>query len=304
MYNIVIPVDFKYREEDIFNKLLKFIKILKNTKIKLIFVCAKRNKIQEKKLSNVVKNIKNFFLFFNLETRNYVELAKLRNIGVIKCTDDTIIFCDADIFPDIKLFNYLASRVKNDNFSILPTLYLKKEIFPSNKKKIFFQKNYIQHIAIPSFVMSFKRKDFFRIGGLHEGYHGHGYEDFEFLIKLSFLYKKIKNTHDLLVDKTYKNALFAEGFRAHLGKLCINNLLNNKIAHHIYHKKNRFNFYYLRRYFNKFLFKIRMKAYLSRYKKLKTYNCKYPIYKEIFLSNKKKFKHLKFFSYLFNNSKI
>lgn len=285
MYSIIIPIDFKYREDDIFNKLLRFIKILKNKKISLIFVCAKRNKVQEKKLIHLVKNIKNIFLFFNYFTKTSVELAKLRNIGVSRCFDDIILFCDIDIFPDIKLFNYLASRVKKDNFSILPTIYLKKNIHTFNTKKNFFlAENYIQHLAIPSFIVSFKRKDFLKIGGLYEGYKGHGYEDFEFLIKLSFLYKKIKNTEDLLVDKTYKNPIFTEGFRGYLAKLCIDNLLRNKIAFHIYHKKNRFNFYYLRRYLNKFLFRIRIKAYLSKYKKLKKSNFKYPIYKKSFYS--------------------
>jgi predicted glycosyltransferase involved in capsule biosynthesis len=85
------------------------------------------------------------------------------------------------------------------------------------------------------------------IKGFDERFRGHGYEDFDFLIRLYELHGMLKKFNDFTLDKTERSPLFAVGFRRYLGEACLEVLLEKDMAFHLYHEKDGHEDYYLAR---------------------------------------------------------
>jgi len=182
----------------------------------------------------------------------------LRNLAVSSAKFETILFLDADIYADIELFQYLACRVAGgEPYAMLPCLYLT----PTGTRELlsrkigmdiingFFQfdRKKVLHLAMPSSIIAMKKEDYFSLGGFNEAYKGHGYEDFDFMMRLIMKSSKVKAASEILIDKPYRAPLLSEGFRAVLAEKCIPHVLEKKFAFHLWHPRNGKESYYLRR---------------------------------------------------------
>lgn len=198
----------------------------------------------------------------------------LRNMGGEAIGTEHALLLDADIFPDIGLLHEMHAAVLSgaEPFAMAPCLYLtqagsrhaqqRRPIGQIFERFLQFDKSLVHHLASPSSVMVFAMDDFCAIGGFCEQYHGHGYEDFDFMIRLALHTGAIEPSSELLVDRTYNAPLLADGFRALLSPLCLNRILAKRFALHLFHEKQGRDPYYLQRTANAELFRQRMAALL------------------------------------------
>lgn len=269
---IIIPIDLDRRGIDILEKLKFIVHIIIKSNFELSIGHNDKNSQLDKNLKNFIKSInKSSIKQIYLHSSNvseYSNMAKLRNIAFSSVKTEYILLLDVDIYPDIKAFEYfLHLAVENNSFSMAPCLYLTekgtkelKNNFQFYKKRIVkeylqYSRNYVLHLAIPSSVIFLKSDDFKTLNGFNEDYSGHGYEDFDFMIKLAVKYNLINLDSSLLIDKTYVAPLLSFGFRAELAKLCLENVLDKKFVFHLHHPRNSKEGYYKAREKNSEIFK-------------------------------------------------
>ncbi len=272
---IVTPVDLKYRPKDLIKKLLLLCREISNSNLKIVVVHHYRESNNDLYLSNILSSLagKKISYIKVQESDNDINLSRLRNIGVSKVLSDIAILIDVDVYPDIKLFLNLAQDViLNKGISIAPCLYLTRlgtKLLNSGAvdflllKSLSFDFNYYLHWAIPSSVIAFNVKDYLKVGGFFEGYVGHGYEDFDFIVRIAIHLKLIDSSWELIKDRSYTAPLLSSGFRAALGCLCISNLIKGNIAFHQFHNKNHSSSYYKQRVNNSIIFKKRLESLLQ-----------------------------------------
>ena len=247
---IVTTVDFCFRPLSIFFRAYKFFKNCNNINIQVIVGHANRSKICDFLfLMMCKKKFKNIhivsFDFKNVKNNNSI----LRNISSKEVKTKFIIFSDIDLYFDSDIIKYVIIDAERNKFSILPCLYLSKfgtKNFNKDKNRINIINKWllwdirnVLHLAIPSSFICLEKEIFDKIHGFDEKYEGHGYEDFDFMVRLLNYYNCIKFNNKSIIDKTYIAPLFAEGFRADLAAFCIKNIIKKKIVLHLYHKKNK-----------------------------------------------------------------
>ena len=89
---------------------------------------------------------------------------------------------------------------------------------------------------------------------------GHGYEDFDFMLRL-FKYKNlIEFSQDIVVDEPYLAPLMSVGLRALLAKPFLQTLLSTHYFLHLFHSKDQAEDYYQKHHINQDIF---MKKYHS-----------------------------------------
>ncbi|MBV2229749.1 capsular biosynthesis protein, partial [Escherichia coli] len=159
-------------------------------------------------------------------------------------------------------------------FYILPCLYLtkhgthiliKKKISVELLKKRYFdfsRKEFL-HLASPSSITILKSESYKKIHGFDESFQGHGYEDFDFLIRLYNHHFLSKLKSDFLIDKPCHSPLFTTGFRKYLGEYCLDILLQKDLALHLYHDKKHNDSYYSAREENYRIFRDKYKNAIS-----------------------------------------
>lgn len=203
-----------------------------------------------------------------------VNLARMRNTAMQAVSADIVVLLDADIVPDARLLCALSGEVAaGAPLAMAPCLYLSRAgnrlvTRPGGKEAIIrrafaFSNEFITHWALPSSVMAVRRSDYLALGGFHEAYVGHGYEDFDFMLRLALHVGLIEPRTGLLVDRAYRAPLLSEGFRAALGRLCIPHLLDGHLAFHFHHVKDRHSGYQRRRTENAEIFRRRLTDWLS-----------------------------------------
>jgi predicted glycosyltransferase involved in capsule biosynthesis len=268
--SLIAIVDLINRPKDLIKKLKQLCKILSDSEFNLV-ICHRNRALKfDQKLEELFSrfNQPNFNFFSVILDKPNVELSRLRNLAVDQVETEFVLLIDLDIYPDMTLFRNLAEKVlKREKFSIAPCIYLtnKGSRFAHTLKKeeliekcMNFSDDIYMHWAIPSSVMAFRKDDFLSIGGFFEGYLDHGYEDFDFIVRLACHHGVLSKTSQLLIDKTYRASLLSEGFRSSLGSLCIDNLLEGNIAFHLYHYKDENSEYYKQRINNSMIFNKRM----------------------------------------------
>ncbi len=251
MFTIIIPIDLTFRPGDIFDKAIFFAVKAGEEKIKLVFGLNDRETFWDEKFYRVLSSYKNVVVNKIVRNNSSVNSSLLRNVAFEKVMTKYVVIYDVDIYPDFSmLYKYvklLSSNVRP--FYILPCLYLSKygsvrllsgiENLSTLKEKYFsFSRKEFLHLASPSSLTIMKSNDFEAINGFDISYEGHGYEDFDFLLRLSKLYNIFDYCDDFYLDKVARSPLFAVGFRKYLGKLCIDCLLNKEFAFHLYHEKD------------------------------------------------------------------
>lgn len=266
---LVIPLDLTRRSNVLAQRVSHMAEVCGKAGFNLIIGNADRCFPEEEKFKQLMRRYLHVTVVSKPGNSELPNLARLRNIAAQAAHDEVLLFLDADIAPDIDLFTELARQVMQGSpLAMAPCVYLSEQgtrryetgtpldeiiqgclnFFPAD----------VMHWALPSSVMAMRREDFLELGGFHYGYAGHGYEDFDFMLRFALRKQLLEPSADLLIDRPYRAPLLAEGFRGALGTLCLPNLLQGHIATHLFHHRDSAEDYYVRRTANAHLFSERM----------------------------------------------
>lgn len=257
MLTAIIPIDLKRRPKELIKRAISLAENAHHHNVKTIFGHNDRETRYDKKLKYLIGSVPSAQIVSSINTSEGINSSLLRNIAFSKVDSNYIILLDADIHPDFKLFNKYKEKLKREEspFYILPCLYLteygsnilNKNIISTEdaKNKYFsFSRKEFLHLASPSSITILKSSDYAKLDGFNTNYQGHGYEDFDFLLRLSELHFASGKDYDFLIDKTARSPLFATGFKKYLGEFCIESLLAKDFAFHLYHTKDSKENYY------------------------------------------------------------
>lgn len=274
MDSIIVPVDLARRGASLLSRVLALVNSTASGKFEVVVAHADRGQPLDKKLCALLASAAHVTLVSEVSTLEFTNVSRLRNIGVAAASGEILLLLDADIAPDLALLTALCADVAaGAPLSIAPCLYLSKEGTRALERgastaslvqsALGFSAHNTLHWAVPSSVMAVRKSDYLRIGGFFEAYHGHGYEDFDFMLRLVFDLGICDPSLDYLLDRTYRAPLLSRGFRAELGALCISNLLDGRVALHKYHHNDNVDKYYQRRAANAGLFRARLSAVIA-----------------------------------------
>lgn len=260
MLTAIVPIDLSQRAFDIIKKSINMARAAELAKVHIIFGHNNRDSIFDILFLKSISKFKSTSIVSSKFYEHGVNSSLLRNKAFNKVTSEYLVLLDVDIWPD---FNVLIKYSKKINcgqqpFYIIPCLYLtkhgshrliKKKLSPPVLIEKFygFSRKEFLHLASPSSVTVMKSSDYRKLDGFNIEYDGHGYEDFDFLIRLSDHYNKLTHTTDLLMDKTTHSPLFSEGFRRYLGEICLETLFEKDMVFHLYHDKPKGSKYYAAR---------------------------------------------------------
>lgn len=272
--SLLTPLDLKRRPASLFFRIIKLAQVSGAAGFGLIIGHADRGSVYDVRLKRVMQRYSHVKIVTQERVDALPNLALLRNIAAHAAGAGVLVFLDADIEPDVKLFRSLADQVrKGVPLAMAPCIYLSQQgtqaLAQGTGVEIIIQSALeyspinVTHWALPSSVMALQQSDFFALGGFFEGFRGHGYEDFDFMIRFALAKHMIKPSQSLLIDRTYRAPLLAEGFRAELGVLCLANLLLGNVAVHLFHERDNEDAYYVQRNANAQLFRQRISMLLE-----------------------------------------
>ena len=261
--SIVIPVDLHRRSWDIYKRISTFVKQFSGSNINIILGCNHQPTFWVKLVQKLIQPHANFTLC--LVEAEACSLAKLRNTALASVQTKFVLFLDIDIYPDINMIKLAYKKTMSNpiHLEMFPCLYLSQkgskkvknwETSEFVKSYYDFRRDLIQHLAFPSSIILTDTQSVHAIQGFDEDYIGHGYEDFDFMLRL-FKYKGlIEYTQDILIDEPYLAPLMSTGLRALMAKPFLENLLTSYYFIHVFHKKNKAEDYYQKREINKQVF--------------------------------------------------
>jgi predicted glycosyltransferase involved in capsule biosynthesis len=266
--SIIVPLDFSQRPLDILFKAIHLCKAAHPTGCRIIFGHADRGTLVDRLAYKVLSSFSHSRVVCEKISSTAINTSLLRNIAFEKVETKFLLLLDVDIWPDIELFSkYLKLLVSGKSpLYFLPCIYLtktgsrklkKKQLDPEDLTKKFFnfsRKDFL-HIASPSSITFMYSEDFRSVGGFDQNFEGHGYEDFDFMLRLARYHKLISPTPSFFSNEPSRSPLFASGYRRELGRLCLPTLFNKDFAYHLHHAKPKASKYYEARTKNFEIFK-------------------------------------------------
>lgn len=261
---IVIPLDLNRRTRELFKRVEQYIEAFqKYPDIQLIFGCNASPLRWVKKITTKIQNHSNIQLVKVEDTS--CSLSRLRNKAIEQVITPYILFLDIDIWPDVELIKRILLEMQSDSckLSMFPCLYLNqkgsKRIKHWTSQQYIdayydFQRDLILHLAFPSSIILTDTESVRAIQCFDEQYIGHGYEDFDFMLRLFHFKKLIDYTEDILIDTPYLAPLMSRGLRAVLAKPFLKVLFSSNYFLHEYHAKDKQEQYHQLREVNKQLF--------------------------------------------------
>jgi predicted glycosyltransferase involved in capsule biosynthesis len=156
---------------------------------------------------------------------------------------------DVDIHADHDLLMHLLRQSQSgDSIAMVPVLYLnaigtlgmRRGLSADRLIHDFMsmRRRWTLHLALPSSFIAFRRCHLASSGLFDETYTGHGYEDFDFMIRLGLSSGILKPSPDLLMDEKTAAPLLARGFRSRLGQIGLQSLLDHRIGFHSFHARS------------------------------------------------------------------
>jgi predicted glycosyltransferase involved in capsule biosynthesis len=270
----IVPIDLAYRPLDILQKAFRLAKACESNGLRIIFGHNDRSTIYDKILKKIIEHFALSTCTSRPLSATDINSAALRNLAFEDVKTKYIILLDVDLHLDFDVVSRYYNRVHAsiDPFAILPCLYLTK--LGSNRlirKKITIKKlkeryfNYSRkeflHLASPSSVTILTSNDYATLNGFDIDFHGHGYEDFDFLVRLAALHKKITPSKNFFANIPHRAPLLSEGFRQSIGLLCLNALMNQDFIFHIYHSSPKRSNYHKNRASNFLRFREKHKEF-------------------------------------------
>lgn len=261
--SIVIPLDFHRRSWDFYRRVKRFVHMFAGQSVQLIFGCNAAPQFWVKCLQRLIAKHANMHVC--LVAAEASSLSKLRNAAIAAVKTKYVMFLDIDIVPDLNLVDLAYQQTLNHpkQISMFPCLYLSKQgsklIYEQSAQKFIeqyfdFRRDLILHLAFPSSIVLTDIASVREIGGFDEQFVGHGYEDFDFMLRLFHHKGLIEYSTDILVDEPYLAPLMSVGLRAVLAKPFLESLIQPVYFLHQFHKKDKDEDYYKKRIQNKDLF--------------------------------------------------
>ncbi|MEZ2903263.1 galactosyltransferase-related protein [Acinetobacter terrestris] len=258
--SIVIPIDLHRRSWDIYKRIRTFVQAFKNSSIQIIFGCNNQPKFWVNRVKKLIKSNSNIHL--SLVDAEASSLSKLRNTALRSVKTKYVLFLDIDIYPDLQTIHNIYKHViqQPNTLGMFPCLYLSKNGSKKIKKYstsdfiqhyFDFRRDLILHLAFPSSIILTDMTSVQAISGFDEAYIGHGYEDFDFMLRLFKHKNLIEYRADILIDEPYLAPLMSIGLRALLAQPYLEILLSQHYFLHIFHKKDKAEHYYQQREVNK-----------------------------------------------------
>lgn len=270
--SIVIPLDFSRRSKELYQRALSWAKTLAPTGLKLIYAC---HSSPEHWLNILKKHLaKMAGVQIICSPNSQSQLAKLRNCALAQVKTPYVLFLDVDIVANVEQIQQALLAVKQSptQLCMYPCLYLTArgtKLLPKHTIAEFkqyyyqFKREWILHLAFPSSIIICDLDSVKHIQGFDENYIGHGYEDFDFMLRL-FKYKNlIHYPAQLSIDHPYNAPLMATGFRALLSQTQLQQLLQPVYFLHAYHSKDQQEDYYQQRKKNQALFQQKFQALIE-----------------------------------------
>ncbi|MDR2341777.1 MAG: glycosyltransferase [Campylobacteraceae bacterium] len=254
---LIIPIDISRRPKEIFKRAVALAENISKEGFLAIFSINFKDDSINNKLLSILSSIINITVV-KAEGDN-VPLAKIRNTAISRTVTEYILFLDADIVFDANTIRYAIYKAieKKSRLTMLPCLYLTKkgsafiENNYSTKQMIDyffnFRRDLIMHIAFPTSLICVDTHSVVNIGGFDENFYGHGYEDFDFMIRLLSYKELMPIQESILIDNPYITLVLMDGLRADIAKTSVEELVSKKYILHLYHKKDIDDPYYINR---------------------------------------------------------
>lgn len=204
---------------------------------------------------------------------NYIRLEKYgrlfsagecRNIGVSHAETEFVTFQDIDLYASDEIYYRVLNKLKNMKFynelKIIPCLYLSEKL--SNKilnglnsgdqLEPSFESTYDLYLGADPEVLMYapvtsmiivKRTFFMENGGNNLSFHGHGYEDFEVLHRLSTLSNKFIKPVDYYNHNYKYHSSEYKGYRTYFSLFGRPLMGEGLFFVHLWHPKNENNQY-------------------------------------------------------------
>ena len=267
--SIIIPIDLSYRGRDILQRVQRLVKTTQQHPIRIILGCHAQPKREVHKLQQLIASSPHISCVFDDSQCGH--LSRLRNIALAQVQTSYVLFLDIDIHLNLPQILQTWADVKQHpaQLCMYPCLYLSKKgskqinrLTLAQFKQAYydFRRDLILHLAFPSSIIISDLASVQAIGGFDEQFIGHGYEDFDFMLRL-FQHKRLIDPQQpaLLVDETYLAPLMTTGFRALLAQSQLEQILQASYFLHVYHAKDKKSLYHQQRQANQQRFHLKLK---------------------------------------------
>jgi len=247
----IVPLDLQFRAKDIIAKAKLMVGLARGSDLKIVFALNDRGTKYDARLKSVLSGHPNASLVSGQFYHGAVNSAQLRNLAFAKVSTEHVVLLDVDLWLDLNLLKKHVAIVASGAvpFSVLPCLYLsmagsralltgRRSLSQLRDDYFAFSRKEFLHLANPSSILVMRSTDYRALGGFDREFSGHGYEDFDFMIRLASRYSLISASPDFLTNATTRSPLFVQGFRRELGRLCLEPMLDQDFFLHIFHAKS------------------------------------------------------------------
>ncbi|PPA04903.1 capsular biosynthesis protein [Pseudomonas sp. MWU12-2312b] len=247
----IVPLDLHFRPKDIIAKAKLMAEMSQGSSLKIVFAHNDRETKFDAMLKGGLSDYKDISLVSGRFYEGVVNSSLLRNIAFAQVSTTYLVLLDVDLWLDLGLLRKYLNLVLCGEvpFAILPCLYLSlvgSKALMSGKRSIeqlldnyfaFSRKEFL-HLANPSSIVVMQSADYESLEGFNIEFSGHGYEDFDFMIRLASLHSLVGSSPDFFSNATMRSPLFVQGFRRELGRLCLDALLERDFFFHVFHEKS------------------------------------------------------------------
>lgn len=281
--SIIVPFGLSKEREFIARRIQNKARFYKSDeKIEFIFVEG-FSSLENAELKNLIEAQGHRYLRDEKQFLNKAfSLAASRNLGALNARAEVILFLDADCFLSLNTLekllhlNLAKELASNTNeYLMLPCLYLSQEasaFFATQPPHLWdalaqndlarAQRKYVMSFARASSLVLFNKARFLALKGYDESFVGHGYEDFEFLLRLLSATTDFERLpRDLCFDSRSWEFSEFKGFRALFSLLGLEGASLGLYALHFWHENPNQNGYLNNREKNHAKFYEKLKAF-------------------------------------------
>ncbi|WP_448118313.1 galactosyltransferase-related protein [Pseudomonas serbica] len=247
----IVPLDLHFRAKDIIAKAKLMGEMSQGSSLKIVFAHNDRETKFDARLKGVLSDYKDVSLVSGRFYEGVVNSSLLRNIAFTEVSTQYLVLLDVDLWLDVGLLRKYLNLVCGGKapFAVLPCLYLslvgsralmsgKWSIKQLRDNYFAFSRKEFLHLANPSSIVVMQSADYESLEGFNTEFSGHGYEDFDFMIRLASLHSLVSSSPDFFSNAVMRSPLFVQGFRRELGRLCLDALLERDFFFHIFHEKS------------------------------------------------------------------
>lgn len=246
----IVPLDLGYRPKDILDKAIRLADAAEKANVRMVFGLNDRGTRIDRELKKRLQGFTTSTIVLGKLDYDSVNMSALRNLAFSAVESEYLVLLDVDIWPDFQILQKYQEKIGSGHrpFYFLPCLYLTeagsrhlakqaKDTAALTAKYFSFSRKEFLHLASPSSITVMQSRDYHAIGGFNVSFVGHGYEDFDFMLRLAARYDEVHTSPDFLTRGSARSPLFATGFKRDLGRICFDPLLEKDFVYHLHHEK-------------------------------------------------------------------